>query len=118
MFRCFASRLIHIPLITHSVAPLFLFLLPFVTTTGKTTPTSASTTYHVAAFPKEAGDPDRGTGPDAPPPVGEQGSPDSEPISVEMEGKGEGFYVLSEPARGLHCWALNASSYASNRADH
>ncbi|KAF3839196.1 hypothetical protein F7725_017913 [Dissostichus mawsoni] len=53
---------------------------------GKTTPTSASTTYHVAAFPKEAGDPDRGTGPDAPPPVGEQGSPDSEPISVEMEG--------------------------------
>ncbi|KAI4798623.1 hypothetical protein KUCAC02_020597, partial [Chaenocephalus aceratus] len=52
---------------------------------GKTTPTSASSTYHVAAFPKEAGDPDRGTGPDAPPPVGEQGSPDSEPISVEME---------------------------------
>uniref|UniRef100_A0A8D0D1U6 Semaphorin 6Cb n=1 Tax=Sander lucioperca TaxID=283035 RepID=A0A8D0D1U6_SANLU len=59
---------------------------PFVTTTGKTTPTSASTTYHGAAFPKEAGDPERGTGPDGPPPVGEQGSPDSEPISVEMEG--------------------------------
>ncbi|XP_045900484.1 sema domain, transmembrane domain (TM), and cytoplasmic domain, (semaphorin) 6E isoform X1 [Micropterus dolomieu] len=53
---------------------------------GKTTPTSASTTYHAAAFPKEAGDPERGTGPDGPPPVGEQGSPDSEPISVEMEG--------------------------------
>ncbi|XP_018531618.1 sema domain, transmembrane domain (TM), and cytoplasmic domain, (semaphorin) 6E isoform X1 [Lates calcarifer] len=53
---------------------------------GKTTPTSASTTYHGAAFPKEAGDPERGTGPDGPPPVGEQGSPDSEPISVEMEG--------------------------------
>ncbi|XP_078108260.1 sema domain, transmembrane domain (TM), and cytoplasmic domain, (semaphorin) 6C isoform X2 [Sander vitreus] len=27
---------------------------------GKTTPTSASTTYHGAAFPKEAGDPERG----------------------------------------------------------
>uniref|UniRef100_A0A665TNZ8 Semaphorin-2A n=1 Tax=Echeneis naucrates TaxID=173247 RepID=A0A665TNZ8_ECHNA len=53
---------------------------------GKTTPTSASTTHHGAAFPKEAGDPERGTGPDGPPPVGEQGSPDSEPISVEMEG--------------------------------
>nr|XP_020471142.1 semaphorin-6D-like isoform X1 [Monopterus albus]XP_020471143.1 semaphorin-6D-like isoform X1 [Monopterus albus]XP_020471144.1 semaphorin-6D-like isoform X1 [Monopterus albus]XP_020471145.1 semaphorin-6D-like isoform X1 [Monopterus albus]XP_020471146.1 semaphorin-6D-like isoform X1 [Monopterus albus] len=53
---------------------------------GKTTPTSASTTYHGAALPKEAGDPERGTGPDDPPPVGEQGSPDSEPISVEMEG--------------------------------
>ncbi|XP_067365450.1 sema domain, transmembrane domain (TM), and cytoplasmic domain, (semaphorin) 6C isoform X1 [Channa argus] len=53
---------------------------------GKTTPTSASTTYQGAAFPKEAGDPERGTGPDGPPPVGEQGSPDSEPISVEMEG--------------------------------
>ncbi|XP_041649503.1 sema domain, transmembrane domain (TM), and cytoplasmic domain, (semaphorin) 6E isoform X1 [Cheilinus undulatus] len=53
---------------------------------GKTTPTSASTTFHGAAFPKEAGDPERGTGPDGPPSVGEQGSPDSEPISVEMEG--------------------------------
>ncbi|XP_042279544.1 sema domain, transmembrane domain (TM), and cytoplasmic domain, (semaphorin) 6E isoform X1 [Thunnus maccoyii] len=53
---------------------------------GKTTPTSASTTYHGAASPKEAGDPERGTGPDGPPSVGEQGSPDSEPISVEMEG--------------------------------
>uniref|UniRef100_A0A8C2X9A5 Semaphorin 6Cb n=1 Tax=Cyclopterus lumpus TaxID=8103 RepID=A0A8C2X9A5_CYCLU len=53
---------------------------------GKTTPTSASTTYHGPAFPKEAGDPERGTGPDGPPPVGEQESPDSEPISVEMEG--------------------------------
>ncbi|KAG7474569.1 semaphorin-6D-like isoform X1 [Solea senegalensis] len=47
---------------------------------GKTTPTSASTTQHGAA------DPERGTGPDGPPPGGEQGSPDSEPISVEMEG--------------------------------
>ncbi|XP_065813761.1 sema domain, transmembrane domain (TM), and cytoplasmic domain, (semaphorin) 6C isoform X1 [Labrus bergylta] len=53
---------------------------------GKTTPTSASTTFHGAAFPKEAGDPERGTGPDGPPSVGEQGSPDSEPISVEIEG--------------------------------
>uniref|UniRef100_A0A1A8G5E6 Sema domain, transmembrane domain (TM), and cytoplasmic domain, (Semaphorin) 6E n=1 Tax=Nothobranchius korthausae TaxID=1143690 RepID=A0A1A8G5E6_9TELE len=54
---------------------------------GKTTPTSASTTRHGAVFPKEAGDSERGTGPDRPdPPVGEQGSPDSEPISVEMEG--------------------------------
>ncbi|XP_043972500.1 sema domain, transmembrane domain (TM), and cytoplasmic domain, (semaphorin) 6E isoform X1 [Gambusia affinis] len=53
---------------------------------GKTTPTSASTTHHGAAFPKEAGDSERGTGPDRLPPVGEQGSPDSEPISVEMEG--------------------------------
>ncbi|XP_047453798.1 sema domain, transmembrane domain (TM), and cytoplasmic domain, (semaphorin) 6E isoform X1 [Mugil cephalus] len=53
---------------------------------GKTTPSSASTTYHGAAFPKEAGDPERGTGPDRSPTVGEQGSPDSEPISVEMEG--------------------------------
>uniref|UniRef100_A0A3P8RT02 Semaphorin 6Cb n=1 Tax=Amphiprion percula TaxID=161767 RepID=A0A3P8RT02_AMPPE len=76
-------KLIHISLITHSVAPSSS---PFATTTGKTTPTSASTTYHGAAFPKEAGDPERGTGPDRPPPVGEQGSPDSEPISVEMEG--------------------------------
>lgn len=77
----------HISLIAHFVAPP---PPPFATTTGKTTPTSASTTYHGAAFPKEAGDPERGTGPDGPPPVGEQGSPDSEPISVEMEGKGVG----------------------------
>lgn len=78
----------------HSLCcPLLLFLLllpPFATTTGKTTPSSASTTYHGAAFPKEAGDPERGTGPNRSPTVGEQGSPDSEPISVEMEGKGEG----------------------------
>lgn len=94
--RCLA--LVHISLITHSVTPPPLPPLPplppplpsFVATTGKTTPTSASTTYHGAAFPKEAGDPERGTGPDGPPPVGGQGSPDSEPISVEMEGKGEG----------------------------
>uniref|UniRef100_A0A3Q3VP33 Semaphorin-2A n=1 Tax=Mola mola TaxID=94237 RepID=A0A3Q3VP33_MOLML len=81
------SRLIHISLITHFVAPPPPPAFPsFTTTTGKTTPTSASTTYHGAAFPKETGDPERGTGPDGPPPVGEQGSPDSEPISVEMEG--------------------------------
>uniref|UniRef100_A0A3P9ILC1 Semaphorin-6D n=1 Tax=Oryzias latipes TaxID=8090 RepID=A0A3P9ILC1_ORYLA len=72
-------------LITHSVT-LPSSSSPFATTTGKTTPTSASTTHHGAAFPKEAGDSERGTGPDRPPPVGEQGSPDSEPISVEMEG--------------------------------
>ncbi|XP_054636888.1 sema domain, transmembrane domain (TM), and cytoplasmic domain, (semaphorin) 6E isoform X2 [Dunckerocampus dactyliophorus] len=47
---------------------------------GKTALPSAAT------FPKEAGDPERGTGPDAPPFVGGQGSPGSEPISVEMEG--------------------------------
>ncbi|CAL8287646.1 unnamed protein product [Merluccius merluccius] len=41
------------------------------------------------ALPKEAGDPERGTGPDGPALVGQQGSPDSEPISVEMEGKSE-----------------------------
>lgn len=85
------SRLIHISLITHFVAPPPPPAFPsFTITTGKTTPTSASTTYHGAALPKETGDPERGTGPDGPPPVGEQGSPDSEPISVEMEGKGEG----------------------------
>lgn len=75
-------------LITRSVALPSCSL--FTTTTGKTTPTSASTTRHGAAFPKEAGDSERGTGPDRLPPVGEQGSPDSEPISVEMEGKGRG----------------------------
>ncbi|TWW79756.1 hypothetical protein D4764_10G0007860 [Takifugu flavidus] len=63
---------------------------------GKTTPTSATTTSKGAAFPKEAGDPERGTGPDGPLPTGGHGSPDSEPISVEMEGKGEGRPVLSE----------------------
>uniref|UniRef100_A0A8C5ECG5 Semaphorin-2A n=1 Tax=Gouania willdenowi TaxID=441366 RepID=A0A8C5ECG5_GOUWI len=75
-------------LITYSVAPP-----PFpppppssLTTSGKTTPTSTSATFHGATFPKEAGDSERGTGPDRPPPVEEQGSPDSEPISVEMEG--------------------------------
>lgn len=92
------SGLIHISLITHSVAPSSFLLLPpstpFATTTGKTTTTSTSTTYHGAAFPKEAGDPERGTGADDPPSVGEQGSPDSEPISVEMEGKGEGCLSL------------------------
>lgn len=96
--------------------PLPLLLLPpssssllpplpppsFVTTTGKTTPTSASTTYHGAAFPKEAGDPERGTGPDGPPPVGGQGSPDSEPISVEMEGKGEGCLDCTAGPRTPH----------------
>ena len=56
-------------------------------------------------------DPERGTGPDGPPPVGEQGSPDSEPISVEMEGKGEGcvssvnsdlpWFALPGPERRL-----------------
>ncbi|XP_059921870.1 sema domain, transmembrane domain (TM), and cytoplasmic domain, (semaphorin) 6E [Gadus macrocephalus] len=53
---------------------------------GKTTPATASTTNGGPALPKEAGDPERGTGPDGPALVGQQGSPDSEPISVEMEG--------------------------------
>ncbi|XP_067093693.1 sema domain, transmembrane domain (TM), and cytoplasmic domain, (semaphorin) 6C isoform X1 [Osmerus mordax] len=53
---------------------------------GKTTPTSASTTYQGSTFPKETGGPEGGTGPDGSPPVGDHGSPDSEPISVEMEG--------------------------------
>lgn len=99
--------------------PSFLLLLlpsSFVTTAGKTTPTSASTTHHGAEFPKEAGDPERGTGPDGPPPAGEQGSPGSEPISVEMEGKGGGIIHVSSfnsdlLAGGLHCWALNVSQY-------
>ncbi|KAJ3598279.1 hypothetical protein NHX12_001790, partial [Muraenolepis orangiensis] len=52
---------------------------------GKTTPATASTTNRGPALPKEAGDPERGTGPDGPALVGQQGSPDSEPISVEME---------------------------------
>uniref|UniRef100_A0A8C7H2Z7 Semaphorin 6Cb n=1 Tax=Oncorhynchus kisutch TaxID=8019 RepID=A0A8C7H2Z7_ONCKI len=62
---------------------------PTCITTGKTTPTTTtSTTNQVAPFPKVAGDPERGTGPDGSPPVpvGDQGSPDSEAISVEMEG--------------------------------
>lgn len=102
-------------LITYSVAP------PpppsssslFATTTGKTTPTSASTTYHGATFPKEAGDPERGTGAGGPPPARGQGSPDSEPISVEMEGKGRDF-LYSVNLQGdctaeswrLHCTLL------------
>nr|XP_023657008.1 semaphorin-6D-like isoform X2 [Paramormyrops kingsleyae] len=53
---------------------------------GKTTPTSASTTNRGAAFPKVTVDPQRGTGPDDRPPVGEQGSPDSEAFSVEKKG--------------------------------
>uniref|UniRef100_A0AAV2MEP1 Uncharacterized protein n=1 Tax=Knipowitschia caucasica TaxID=637954 RepID=A0AAV2MEP1_KNICA len=47
----------------------------------ETSPTIASTTSQGPASPREAGDPLRGTGPEGP-----QGSPDSEPISVEMEG--------------------------------
>lgn len=54
---------------------------------GKTTPTSASTTNQGPPSPKDPpGDPHRGTGPDGPVRVREPGSPDSEPISVEMEG--------------------------------
>lgn len=87
-------------LITHSVT-LPPSSSPFATTTGKTTPTTATTTHHAAAFPKEAGDSERGTGPDRPPPVGEQGSPDSEPISVEMEGKGAGHLSLLNSGNAL-----------------
>ncbi|KAG7469548.1 hypothetical protein MATL_G00130000 [Megalops atlanticus] len=53
---------------------------------GKTTPTSASTTNQGAAFPKLTGGSEKGTGPDDRPPVGKQGSPDLEAISVETEG--------------------------------
>uniref|UniRef100_A0A3B4BF67 Sema domain-containing protein n=1 Tax=Periophthalmus magnuspinnatus TaxID=409849 RepID=A0A3B4BF67_9GOBI len=84
-----SGTLFFISLITRSVpSPLPPSFLPppFTTTAGKTTPTSASTTNQGPAFPKEAGDPHRGTGPEGPPRVREQGSPDSEPISVEIEG--------------------------------
>ncbi|KAG5856532.1 hypothetical protein ANANG_G00008930 [Anguilla anguilla] len=53
---------------------------------GKTTPTSASTTKQGAAFPKLTGGSEKGTGPDDRPPLGKQGSPDLEAISVETEG--------------------------------
>ncbi|KAG9345308.1 hypothetical protein JZ751_009854 [Albula glossodonta] len=53
---------------------------------GKTTPTSASTTNQGAAFPKVTVGSEKGTGPDDRPPVGKQGSPDLEAISVETEG--------------------------------
>ncbi|XP_031432904.1 sema domain, transmembrane domain (TM), and cytoplasmic domain, (semaphorin) 6E isoform X1 [Clupea harengus] len=50
---------------------------------GKTTPTTASTTSQVAVLPKVPGDSQKGTGPEGHPSVGNQGSPDSEAISVE-----------------------------------
>lgn len=95
---------------------------PTCTTTGKTTPTTtASTTNQVAPFPKVAGDSERGTGPDGGPPVpvGDQGSPDSEPISVEMEGKGVGCLCLLN--FDLHWIALlgpEASLHTANQAEH
>ncbi|MBN3323366.1 SEM6D protein, partial [Atractosteus spatula] len=49
-------------------------------TTGKTTPTSLSATNRGADFPKV-----KGTGPDGHSPIGGEGSPDSEEISVETE---------------------------------
>uniref|UniRef100_A0AAY4B6F8 Sema domain-containing protein n=1 Tax=Denticeps clupeoides TaxID=299321 RepID=A0AAY4B6F8_9TELE len=51
--------------------------------TRKTSPTSASTTNQVAVLPKVPGDTQKGTGPEGRPPVGNQGSPDSEAVSVE-----------------------------------
>nr|XP_015192170.1 PREDICTED: semaphorin-6C isoform X1 [Lepisosteus oculatus] len=48
---------------------------------GKTTPTSLSATNRGADFPKV-----KGTGPDGHSPIGGEGSPDSEEISVETEG--------------------------------
>ncbi|XP_076136807.1 sema domain, transmembrane domain (TM), and cytoplasmic domain, (semaphorin) 6C isoform X1 [Alosa pseudoharengus] len=51
---------------------------------GKTTPTTtASTTSQAAVLPKVPGDSQKGTGPEGHPSVGDQGSPDSEAISVE-----------------------------------
>ncbi|KAL2084502.1 hypothetical protein ACEWY4_020020 [Coilia grayii] len=50
---------------------------------GKTTPTTASTTSQAAVIPKVPGDSQKGTGPEGHPSVGNQGSPDSEAISVE-----------------------------------
>ncbi|KAL7874295.1 hypothetical protein SRHO_G00052650 [Serrasalmus rhombeus] len=52
---------------------------------GKTSPTSASPTNQGPALPKGPGVPEKGTNP-AEGERGGRGSPDSEPISVEMEG--------------------------------
>nr|XP_061789095.1 semaphorin-6D-like [Nerophis lumbriciformis] len=54
---------------------------PLDTAYGKATPASGA-----ASNQKEAGDPQRGPVAEGPPYQGEPGSPDSEPISVEMEG--------------------------------
>ncbi|XP_051922427.1 sema domain, transmembrane domain (TM), and cytoplasmic domain, (semaphorin) 6E isoform X1 [Hippocampus zosterae] len=54
---------------------------PLDSSYGKAIPTSAGPSNHM-----EAGDPERGPGPEGPPYEGELGSPDSEPIIVEMEG--------------------------------
>lgn len=58
------------------------------TITGKTTPTASSTTSQVPVLPKVPGDSKKGTGPEGDPSVGNQGSPDSEAISVEGKEAG------------------------------
>ncbi|KAL4646750.1 semaphorin-6D-like isoform X1 [Arapaima gigas] len=73
-------------------------LLPLPVITGKTTPTSASTTNQGAAFPKVTVGSQRGTGPDDRPPVGEQGLPDLDAVSVETEG----VRRLPEPEKSNH----------------
>jgi len=69
-------------------------LPPSNTTTGKTSPTSASTTNQGPALPKVNGVSETGTHPEEGR-QGGQGSPDLEPGSVEMEGKGVGKGPLS-----------------------
>lgn len=66
------------------------FPLPSLPNTiaGKTTPTTASTTSQVAVLPKVPGDSQKGTGPEGHPSVGNQGSPDSEAISVDGKEAG------------------------------
>uniref|UniRef100_A0A8C9RG51 Semaphorin 6Cb n=1 Tax=Scleropages formosus TaxID=113540 RepID=A0A8C9RG51_SCLFO len=73
-------------------------LSPLPVITGKTTPTSASTTNQGAAFPKVTVGSQRGSGPDDRPPVGEQGLPDLDAVSVETEG----VRRLPEPEKSNH----------------
>lgn len=68
-------------------------LPPSNTTTGKTSPTSASTTNQGPALPKVKGVSETGTRPEEGR-RGGQGSPDLKPGSVEMEGKGMGREAL------------------------
>lgn len=66
---------------------LVTLLPPSNTTTGKTSPTSASPTIQGPALPKGPSVSEKGTHP-AEGEQGGRGSPGLEPISVEMEGKG------------------------------
>lgn len=68
---------------------MVILLPPSNITTGKTSPTSATTTNQGPALPKVKGVPETGTHPEEGR-RGGQGSPELEPISVEMEGKGAG----------------------------